>query len=920
MAGTTALARSPLIDDLLARGHEFSFAQVMRLTRAHLGAGGKEGLPWQDRVRVRPALSLAFPPADVARVERTGRDNADLLITATFLGLYGSSSPLPTFYTEELLDEAAADSSAGRDLLDILHQRLYQLYFQCWSKYRLFVRVTEEKDSRERERLLCLIGLGEKELRDSLPDAWSLVRYAGLLTRFRRSAEGLQTLLRDALGIEKLKVEQCLPRTVPISDDQQMRLGVSGVSLGINSILGSEMLDRMGKFRIHIGPLTKKELDSLLPDTPRHEKLARLVRLYIFDPHDFDLKLTQAAGAAEPICLGAPNTPRLGWNTWCFSGDTLGEVSTVFPLAASAAAAPTPAVGDFDDAPERKESSTLVDYYQEELAKLRELAAGYVANHPGLAPMVSGQQADPGIERLFEGVAFLNANLRQKLDDDIPEVIHELTEALHPWNLRPIPATTIVAFTPRPELVQPLPIPAGAEVASVPVQGIRCRFRTCFDVTVHPLTLLDASFSQPSGRAPAIRLQCALIGIGLSGWNPKTLRFFLGDHHPAACDLYLLLMRHLKRITITSTDSGAAVEIPTDCLKPAGLAGDETLLTKNAGTMAGHLVLQEYFLFPDKFLFVDLHGLEACRTLGEGSRFEIRFELTAAPPIVPQVNEKSFVLFATPVVNLFEHKARPITFASGKNVQKVRPAGNNPAHYHIYSVDRITEVDMDAVEKKSYAIHSPLRQGSAGDHCHVTRKKSPLGEGFDTFLSIPRHGHENPTPRLKLDIDLTCTNGELPERLTIGDVCMATASSPESATFRNIKPVTFSVNPGSEQNRQWRLLAGFSLNRASLEVADNLRAILRLFIPANSRDQATVKANLGRLEAIESIDAKPADRLMGPRMCRGYEIMAKINGDQFAGPGDLYLFSAVLERFLGGYVSENCFIRLGSIPCFCNVT
>ncbi len=914
MADTTGLASPPLINDLLSQGHQFSFPQIMRIARQQLGAGGAGELPeipWQERIRVRPDLSLAFPAADVARVERCGTDKTDLLITTTFLGLYGSSSPLPTHYTEDLMDEASADSSVSRDFLDILHQRLYQLYFQCWSKYRLFVRIAEEQNPRDRERLFCLIGLGEKELRDSLPDAWSLVRYAGLFSQFPRSAEGLQTLLRDALGVRKLEVEQCILRRVPIPADQQMRMGLSGMSLGTSTVLGSEMPDRMGKFRIHIGPLSKKEFDTFLPGTPRHDKLAILIRLYILDPFDFDLQIILAARQAEPIRLGAPDGAKLGWNSWCFSGDTLNEVSALFPISQSAAQEPAPAADDFGFTAESTEPSSLIDYYQQELAILRDLAAGYAEAHPELSPMISGHLADPGVERLFEGLAFLNANLRQKLEDDFPEVIHELTEALHPWDLRPIPATTIVAFTPGPQLQQPLLINAGAEVSSIPVNGTKCRFRTCFDVTVHPLTLLDASFSQPSGQAPSIRLQCELNGIGLSGWKANSLRFFLGDDSPAACDLYLLLMRYLKRIIVTSHDNGAAIELPPNCLKPVGFAADEALLAKETGFLSGHLLLQEYFLFQDKFLFMDLTGLDACRTLGNSARFEISFELSDCPLVVSQVTEKSFVLFATPVINLFQHKARPMTFVADTNRQKIRTTGTNPAHFQIYSVDQITEFDMDAVEKKAYSTRTPLLSCPDVENiCHIDRSKSPLGDGFDTYLSIPKEKAEAQSSRIKLNVDLTCTNGELSERLNIGDVCIPTASTPESTVFSNIKPVTFSVNPEIEQNRQWRLLSSFSLNSTSLNVVNNLRAILRLFISSNDRNQDMVKANLNRLEAIEAIEATPADRLIGRCMYRGYEIRIKLRGDHFTGPGDLYLFSSVLERFLGGYVTQNCFIRL----------
>ena len=125
-----ATGMTPLIDELVEHGHEFSFVQVMRLARRYLdsdGEAGIPGIPWQERVRIRPELSLAFPAADVAKVERDG-DN--LRVTATFLGLYGPSSPLPTFYTEDLMEESSNDESVFRDFLDIdeaFFQKVYAI-------------------------------------------------------------------------------------------------------------------------------------------------------------------------------------------------------------------------------------------------------------------------------------------------------------------------------------------------------------------------------------------------------------------------------------------------------------------------------------------------------------------------------------------------------------------------------------------------------------------------------------------------------------------------------------------------------------------------------------------------------------------------------------------------------------------------
>ena len=51
-------------------------------------------------------------------------------------------------------------------------------------------------------------------------------------------------------------------------------------------------------------------------------------------------------------------------------------------------------------------------YFQEELAHLKDLGAEFSKAHPALAPMLSGPTADPDVERLLEGVAFLTGLLQ----------------------------------------------------------------------------------------------------------------------------------------------------------------------------------------------------------------------------------------------------------------------------------------------------------------------------------------------------------------------------------------------------------------------------------------------------------------------------------------------------------------------------
>jgi type VI secretion system protein ImpH len=334
MAGPDRKSALDLKLDLLKQGHGFSYFQALRLLRRIDGAGEEspgKGEGTDRSPRIRPDLSLGFPASDVARIEETPEGPAGYRVTVTFLGLYGASSPLPTFYTEDLIDEQLSDSTTTRDFLDIFHHRLYVLLFRCWSKYRQFFKVVEEESPDDLEKLFCLIGLGEPELRKMAGGPYGLLRYLGLFTQHPRSAAGLEGLLRDAIGGPPVELVPCLLRKARIPPDQKAALGDSGNRVGEDCFLGDEIDDRMGKFRLRIGPLDADRFDSLLPGRPAHDRVAAMVGLYLTDPLEYDLELLLSRGEAKTACLGGQRWSALGLDTWSFSGDMLSEAGVTFP-------------------------------------------------------------------------------------------------------------------------------------------------------------------------------------------------------------------------------------------------------------------------------------------------------------------------------------------------------------------------------------------------------------------------------------------------------------------------------------------------------------------------------------------------------------------------------------------------------------
>jgi len=550
-------------------------------------------------------------------------------------------------------------------------------------------------------------------------------------------------------------------------------------------------------------------------------------------------------------------------------------------------------------------------YFQDEITNLRELGAAFSKAHPAVAPMLSDRSADPDVERLLEGVAFLTALLREKLDDEFPELIHELVQLIWPHYLRPIPAASIVAFTPKPTLQQTMTIPAGVQVASVPVEGTACLFQTCYPVTIDPLEIVEAAFVETAGKPPAISLTLALRNTTLEEWKPDFLRLYLSGESVPAPDVFLLLRQHLREIAIRPLDgTGEAVLLDPDQLQPVGYDDDECLLPYPGNSFPGYRILQEYFILPEKYLFLDLKGWRHWHNRGAGNCFEIRFVLDSSPFVPANIRKEDFVLGATPVINIFPYDADPIRLDHRQTDYRVRPSGANDAHFQVYAVDKVVGFAQGSARETPYApfeIFTPDPEANPVFHTRV--KTSPVRSGFDMFLSVVYPPGAEPSVQVTLSIQLQCTNGYLPEGIRVGDICIPTGSTPEYVDFRNLRVPTSNILPPLGSNLLWRLLSHLSLNYTSLATAENMRAILDLYNFEENRDRPVFLANQKRINGIQKVITNPSNRLVTGSMMRGLELRVDVQQDHFSSVGDLYVFGSVLDFFLGSYASMNTYTR-----------
>lgn len=551
-------------------------------------------------------------------------------------------------------------------------------------------------------------------------------------------------------------------------------------------------------------------------------------------------------------------------------------------------------------------------YYQRELANLRNLAAEFSKKHPALAPMLSGPSQDPDVERLLEGSAFLSGLLAQKLDDEFPEIIHGLMRLVFPHYLSPVPSMTMLTFTPKRSLLEPLTVPAGIQASSIPVEGTSCTFTTCYPVELLPLALTDVSLTTSGGRAAGLKLSFELSGMPLAKWASKSLRLHLAGDYGHAADRYLALMRRTARITLSAKDGGTPAVLPRRNLVPVGFGEDDAAIPYPRQSYPGYRILQEYFTLPEKFLFLDVTGLDSWQDRGPGQGFEMYFEFDAPVADPPAFPKDSVALYATPAINLFPHEADPILLDHKMPEYRVIPGGESSGHYQVYSVDKVIGFMQGATGQREYypfEMFNPMSE--ARPVYSLNHRQSALEERTDLYLSVayPKGTGEPRTETLSLSI--RCTNATLPENLQIGDISKPSETSPVLADFSNIRPPTATRQPPIGKESLWRLLSHLYLNYLPLADTENLKSLVKLYIFPETRDRAGVLAGIKRAEAVADMKVVTTNRLVGGIMMRGQLIEMKLDPAGFASMGDMYLFGSVLDSFLAGYAAVNCFTRLG---------
>lgn len=592
--------------------------------------------------------------------------------------------------------------------------------------------------------------------------------------------------------------------------------------------------------------------------------------------------------------------------------------------------------------------------YNEELLFIREMGVEFSKRYPKIAGRLdlgSMDCADPYVERLLEGFAFLTARIQLKMDEEFPRFTQHLLEKVYPHYLSPTPSMAVVEFEPDlkggvTEIGFDLPRNTELRSAYSRKGHVNCEFRTAHAVKLWPIQITNIEYlslgeaghhvgDRVKGMKSAIRIQLETTG-GLA-WNQldlHTLPFYIrGAGGDNASELYELLVGHTLAILVSpGNDKEHTWQlIHRRHLTAQGFDQDQALLPYGPESFSGYRYLHEYFTLPQRFQFIEITALNESVQRASGDKLDIVLVLDEARPELQHlVDQNSLVLNCSPAINLFHKRADRIHLDNKYSEHHLVIDRTRPRDYEVYSVQSVTGFGGGSIPEQEFrAFYSSTDQLSAFESAaYYTSIRKPALEpvkmsrevgmrssylGSEVYLSLV-DANDAPYRRdlRQLGANVLCTNRHLPQYISPGQG-KTDFTLEIGAPVNSVKCIAGPTDPQQSYPKgeyNWRLINHLSLNYLTLlndgTGANALSELLGLYGDFSS---ATMKQQINGVVDVSSEQVVRRIPGTGPMSFgRGVEISIALDEAAFTGSGE-FLFSAVLERFFSKYVSLNSFTQ-----------
>lgn len=574
-------------------------------------------------------------------------------------------------------------------------------------------------------------------------------------------------------------------------------------------------------------------------------------------------------------------------------------------------------------------SEKFLNYYHRELSYLRNAGQIFASQHPKIArrlQLANNESADPHVERLLESFAFLTAQLSQEIDDRLPQIAAALLGVLYPHLINPIPSMAVAQFVVDPtkgKLTSGFEIIPHTPVFSYAEEGVACRFRTSYPVTLWPINVVDVDFIHGDEYVVRngiktkkwyLRLRLKSQGLNFSDLELKKLRFHISCDTALAFTIYECLFAQSKHQILQSTDGHIADVLPGESLTQVGFKLDEMILPSPDHSHPSYQLLHEYFHFPEKFLFFDINNLH----LQGGDTADILIGIDDAD-VVGKIDLKPsyFKLGCTPIVNLFSKITDPLRLDHRHFEYRLVPDQRRERTTEVYAIQRVASTIDD---NANTVVFTPYFSFSHEEQFHSTstywqsrRVSSEKRDvpGTDVMLSfVDLEFNPKLPPQHTVFAHTLCTNRFLAEQIPAGGALQLEDRAPISGIFCLNKPTTQIYSP-TDGETLWRLISQLSVNHLSITTGaasvKALKEILRLY------SRTTQNYDHAEIDSILTLATTQATRRIGGEPWRGFvnglHVTMTVNERAYTGVSVL-LLASVLRQFFTLQVSINSFIEL----------
>ncbi len=469
----------------------------------------------------------------------------------------------------------------------------------------------------------------------------------------------------------------------------------------------------------------------------------------------------------------------------------------------------------------------FLKFYNQELAILREQAAEFAQEYPGVAERLGGlldDNVDPMIAGLLEGSAFLAARVQLKLKHEFADFTTNLIDQIAPHYLAPTPSFVLVQATPNygdPALRDGRTIARAAVFDATyreAQRNIACRFTLATPLALWPFEIVKAEYLTSAAAVQALvpsagedsvaclRLRMSVRAaarpedeppdkeaylkpeLRFSACRVKSLRFHLLGPEIDAVAMYEQLFAHCRGVYFRVLDSfGDPVVVPgrPDMLQQIGFGESEALIPNDNRLFRGFDFLRDYFAFPRRFLGFDLNGLGEVAGRLEAKTVDIVIAFDEAKTqLAAAVRNEVFALYAAPGVNLFEKTLDRIPVRSNQFEFPVIPDRSRLLDFETNRVMRVFAhvpgVTQKAPVEPLYSATAARSQTGLSYTVRRAPRRLTIEEkkygqvsnyvGADVFLSLGERSDPDETQRVaELSVDALCTNRHLAQQLPVGE-------------------------------------------------------------------------------------------------------------------------------------------------------